>query len=125
QGCPPAGRTPGVIQDSLPSRPTPRIAGGAGLRHSRPASLPTRSTPVATRKTPIPGAPGRQGKTMQHQKLPPEVLEALDTEAWFRERLAEVAGIGPAAGAQSATRPSKEALFDEAIAWYLAQAATG
>jgi len=62
---------------------------------------------------------------MQHQKLPPEVLEALDTEAWFRERVAEVPGIGPAAGAQSPTRPSKEALFDEAIAWYLAQAATG
>ena len=61
-------------------------------------------------------ASGRQRKTMQHQKLPPEAIEALDTEAWFRERLREPTASKPAGKA------SKEALFDEAIEWFLAEA---
>jgi len=61
---------------------------------------------------------------MQHQKLPPEVLEALDTEAWFRERLSETGRRGLASRATPAPKPSKEALYDEAIAWFLKEPVT-
>lgn len=61
-----------------------------------------------------PPPPARERKTLQHQRLPPDVLEALDTEAWFRERIREH-GVPPA----RASKPSKEALFDEAIGWFV------
>jgi len=61
---------------------------------------------------------------MQHQKLPPEVLEALDTEAWFRERLSETGRPRPTSRPTPAPKPSKEALYDEAIAWFLKEPVT-
>ncbi len=61
---------------------------------------------------------------MQHQRLPPEAVEALDAEAWFRERLRESATAAALERSKSATRPSKEALFDEAIEWFLAEPGT-
>jgi hypothetical protein len=69
-------------------------------------------------------ASGRQRKTMQHQKLPPEAIEALDTEAWFRERLRESAETASPETSKSAAKASKEALFDEAIRWFLAESGT-
>jgi hypothetical protein len=57
---------------------------------------------------------------MQFEPVPPPVYEALETEAWFRRHLDEPRGrAGKSAAAANSSR-AKEALFEEALVWFLA-----
>jgi hypothetical protein len=63
--------------------------------------------------------PSRVGKTMQYEPVPQAVAEALETEAWYRGHLVDPSGRGVRKGRTSDGPRTREALFEEALHWFL------
>jgi len=66
-----------------------------------------------------PSGLSRSRKTMQFEPVPPAVYEALETEAWFRRHLDEPRRRPGSKGASDSPR-AKQAVFEEALRWFLA-----
>jgi hypothetical protein len=62
----------------------------------------------------------RASKTMQFEPVPPAVYEALETEAWFRRHLDSPRRRTGIKAAASDSSRAKEAIFEEALRWFLA-----